>query len=332
MRAFDAQSPEVVRAESAALWCVKLCEGQMTSAVRGEFTQWLTEDPRHRAAFDRAVAAWEEVNAAEATPELLLLRVAALESLRRAQQSRARRLLRGARPPWMLAASVALAILFGIGLWWDLTPEQFSSGIGERRTVTLADGSSISLDASSAVRVRYSAEQRTLQLVRGRAKFDVAKDPRRPFRVRAADREVVATGTEFSVEIVQKEVRVVLYEGHVSVAGPGPRTPLAAGQELIAPVSWAQARIEPVDTSRSLSWESGQLEFVDEPLASAVERVNRYSHTPVLVGDPAAANVHISGIFTAGDTRAFIEGVTAVYPLRAEERSGQEVLWAQSRE
>jgi transmembrane sensor len=332
MRASDAQSPEGVRAETAALWCVRLCDGQMTSAARAEFRQWLTQDPRHRAAFDQAVVAWEEVNAAEATPELLALRVEALESLQRAQRARARRLLQGARAPWMLAASVVIATLLGIGVWWHLTPEQFSSGVGERRSVTLLDGSSISLDASSAVLVRYSAAQRTLQLVRGRAKFKVAKDPERPFLVRAADREVIATGTEFSVEIVQKEVRVVLYEGQVSVAGPGPRTPLSAGQELIAPISQAKPRIKAVDAGRSLSWESGQLEFVDEPLAAAVERVNRYSRDPILVGDPAAGKVRISGIFTAGDTRAFIEGVTAVYPLRAEERSGQEVLWAHSRE
>ncbi len=332
MRVPDARAPEVLRAEAAALWCVRLCDGQMTSTARAQFTQWLTQDPRHRVAFDRAVAAWEEVHAAEATPELLVLRVEALESLRRAQRARARRLLQGARTPWVLAASLVVAIFFGMGVGWYLTPEQFSSGIGERRTVTLADGSSISLDASSAVRVRYSAAQRTLQLVRGRAKFKVAKDPARPFLVRAADREVIATGTEFSVEIVQREVRVVLYEGLVSVAGRGPRTPLSAGQEWIAPTSLAQPRIEPVDSTRSLSWESGQLEFVDEPLAAAVERVNRYSRNPVLVGDPAAGKVRISGIFTAGDTRAFIEGVTAVYPLRAEERSGQEVLWAHSRE
>jgi transmembrane sensor len=233
----------------------------------------------------------------------------------------------------MWAASVAIAIFLGAAVWWQVSPQHFSSGIGERRTVPLADGSVISLDAASEVLVRYSTEQRTLHLVRGRAKFDVAKDPHRPFRVHAADREIVATGTAFSVEIVQKEVRIVLYEGQVSVVGPSPseRTALSPGHELIAPISVARVQIRPVDATRALSWESGRLEFVDEPLASALERVNRYTRTPISIGDTAAASVRISGIFAAGDTRAFIEGVTAVSSLSAEERNGREVLWTPQR-
>ncbi len=330
MTVSEVQSPQFVRAEQAARWCVRLCEGQMTSVARAQFTRWLTGDPAHRAAFDQAVATWDEVNAVEATPEILALRVEALESLRRAQRARTRRRSPGVRTPWMVAASLVIAILFGgILAWRHPSSEQFSSGIGQRRSVLLADGSSVYLDASSEVLVRYSSALRTLHLLRGRARFQVAKDPSRPFLVYAADREIVATGTTFSVEMVQKEVQVVLYQGHVSVVGPGGvRTALVAGQELIAPISLAQVHIERVDAARSSSWENGQLEFVDEPLASAVERVNRYARNPVSIGDAAAARERISGVFTAGDTGAFIEGVTAVSELRAEKRNGREFLWS----
>jgi transmembrane sensor len=324
----DPVSPQFVRAEEAAGWCVRLCEGEMTSSARAQFTRWLASDPAHRVAFDQAVEAWQDVSAAEALPEILALRVEALESLRRNQRARAGRRLFGMRPRWVLAASVVIALLFGILAGRYPGPQQFSSGFGQRRNVLLADGSTVNLDASSAVLVQYSGAQRSLQLLRGRAKFQVAKDPSRPFRVRAADREIVATGTTFSVEIVQKEVQVILYQGHVSVAGPDRvRTALVAGEELIAPISVAQVHIETADVARSLSWESDQLEFVDEPLASAVERVNRYARSPIAIGDAAAASERISGVFTAGDTRAFIEGITAVSALKAEERNGREVLW-----
>src|SRR3546814_14684556 len=43
------------------------------------------------------------------------------------------------------------------------------------------------------------------------------KDPLRPFSVAAAGKIVVATGTEFSVELLGRETRVILYEGHVAV-------------------------------------------------------------------------------------------------------------------
>jgi len=321
-------SPEFVRAEEAAQWCVRLCEGQMTSAARIEFSRWLAQDPRQRAAFDQAVEAWKEVNAAEATPGVLALRVEALQSLRRAQRTRAG-WLPNARPSWILAASLVGLILIASGAgWWRLSPQQLSTGVGERRTVVLADGSSVSLDASSQVLVEYSGMRRTLHVMQGRAKFDVAKDPRRPFLVHAANRDIVATGTEFSVELLPKDVRVILYEGRVSVEGPGGVRKLSAGQSLTASVASAHVDIAPDEAGRSLSWESGQLEFVDEPLAVAIERVNRYTRNPIAIGDAAAGNVRISGVFSAGDTRAFIDGVTAVAPIRAAERNGQEVLWS----
>jgi transmembrane sensor len=332
MTEFDPQSPEFMRAEEAAGWCVRLCEGEMTSDARAQLTRWLANDPAHRAAFNQAVEAWQEVSAAEATSEILALRVEALASLRRAQQARAGRRLLGVRTPWVLAASVVIALLFGMLAARYPSAQQFSSGLGQRRLVSLADRSSVDLDASSEVLVRYSAGERSLQLLRGRAKFQVAKDPGRPFRVRAADREIVATGTMFSVEIVQNEVHVVLYQGHVSVVGPGRvSTALVAGDELIGTIARPQVQVETADIARSLGWESDRLEFVDEPLASAVERVNRYARTPIAIGDTAAAGERISGVFTAGDTRAFIEGVTAVSALKAEERNGQEVLWMAGR-
>ena len=328
MRIQDTTSPEFDRAAEAAQWCVRLCEGQMTGAARLEFTRWLTQDPRHRTAFDEAVRAWEEVNAAEATTELVALRVEALQSFRRAQRARAR-LAENGRSSWVLAASLVVAILIAAGAaWWHLSPQQLSTGVDERRTVLLADGSSVSLDASSQVLVEYSGVRRTLYVMQGRAKFDVAKDPRRPFLVRAADREVVATGTEFSVELLQKDVRVILYEGRVSVDGPGGLHKLAAGQSLSASVSDTHVDIEPDDANRSLGWESGQLEFVDESLAAAIERVNRYTYDRIVLGNAAAGKVRISGVFSAGDARAFIDGVTAVAPVTAAERNGQEVLWS----
>jgi transmembrane sensor len=81
--------------------------------------------------------------------------------------------------------------------------------------------------------------------------------------------------------------------------------------------------VSQVDVERSLSWEEGQLSFDSEPLASAVERFNRYAREPLAVGDPASANVRVNGVFNAGDTEAFVEGVTALHPVRAVRSGGK---------
>jgi transmembrane sensor len=132
----------------------------------------------------------------------------------------------------------------------------------------------------------------------------------------------------------------VLYEGHVAVLGPannlkGPPQPvrlatrgtpadqlLTPGRELVMNTAAPVATVMVTDPARTLAWEGGQLVFDDEPLGVAVERVNRYSTAKLAVGDAAAGQVLVTGVFTAGDTRAFVEGVTAVFPVRVREQGG----------
>ncbi len=58
--------------------------------------------------------------------------------------------------------------------------------------------------------------------------------------------------------------------------------------------------------------------FDAEPLGTAVERMNRYSNDALSVADAAASAVRIDGVFDAGDTAAFVEGVTGVFRIDAQ--------------
>ena len=158
----------------------------------------------------------------------------------------------------------------------------------------------------------------------------------------AGDRLVVATGTTFSVERVADQMRVVLYEGHVAVLdgegakgrpppllkvdGAPTETSLAPAHELVATVSSGTASVTPTDPARAGAWETGQLVFQDEPMDLAVARVNRYARVKLRIGDPNVARLRISGVFISGDTRAFIDGVTAVLPVRAVSGQGGETV------
>lgn len=331
----DAQA----QAEEAGIWCMRLSEGQLDADGQAAFEAWLGDDGANRAAFDRAVALWRELGAAEDSPEFLPLRVHALNGLRRAQRRRW-----AWRPRLHAAAAAAVLVVATAGVFWHLqAPDVYVTGVGERRVVALEDGSQLSLDAATRVEVRYDDDRRELRLQRGRARFAVAKDPLRPFSVIAGNRVVVAVGTAFSVELVNAQVRVVLYEGRVSVLGraseraraeplhlPGRATPaeqvLTPGRELVASLQAPVARVAAVDPVRSRSWESGQLVFADEPLAAAVERINRYTHRKLEIGDADAGRLRINGVFDAGDTEGFVEGITAVFPVRADLRDGRTVL------
>ncbi|WP_225941087.1 FecR family protein [Sphingopyxis sp. OAS728] len=235
---------------------------------------------------------------------------------------------------------MAFALTAGGGAWyWAQSPDVYATAVGERRTVRLDDGSSVSLDAASRMLVSFTDERRAVTLERGRAKFDVAKDPLRPFTVTAGSQSVVAVGTSFSVELLRNQLRVLLFEGQVAVVPravaaanikvrrPAPATTqLVPGQELVADLSSGTAEVLPAEAERSLGWEGGRVDFVDMPLADAVERINRYAASPIVLGDAAAGRHIVNGVFDAGDTDSFVKGVTSLYPLSAREEGHRIVI------
>jgi transmembrane sensor len=323
------------RLEAASAWCIALSDGELSAAQRTRFTDWLETDAANRVAFETVAELWDGVAEISISPATLSLRRDALAAFEHRRRNRRR--LPSPQRLGPIAAVLLVGFLLSVGgAWWVSRPDVLETGTGERRVIVLSDGSTVSLDAASRVRVRYSGHQRRLWLDRGRAKFGVAHDTDRPFTVAAAGRLVRATGTQFSVELLGGGVHVVLYEGRVTVRSIETSQPsgasqpsqepsgtqtaeavLTPGQELTS-VTEAQApTVATIDTVRSLAWEGGQLIFVDEPLASAVERVNRYSPTRLVVDDAATANVRVDAVLAAGDTEAFIEGVTGLYPVRA---------------
>lgn len=341
MSGWDDEALPEGRDEEAAAWCMRLAEGRLTSEEQQIFEAWLAEGG-HREAFAAAVAVWQGVERFASQPELIRARGEALESFKQANRRRwTRRLFDGRHWQVSLTAALLLAIL-GAFYWIGNAARIYETDIGERRVVVLDDGSHLSLDAATRVEVRFTAEGRKLRLLSGRAKFDVAKNPLRPFSVEAGGKVVVAVGTSFSVERLRQQVRVVLYEGRVELLEQGsavsqprplrfeddvaiPDRTLVPGRELVAAIG-STATVLPADARRSLSWEAGQLNFVNEPLSSAVERMNRYSKRQLVLGDARLAAFNINGVFTAGDIDAFIEGVTTFFPVEVQRRSDEWVL------
>lgn len=281
---------------------------------------------------------WQRFGAAATAPEFIEVRERALATYRK--RNRARWAVRSGprRAFWGIAACLVLAFVASV-LWLQSQPDIYRTAVGERRIVVLADGSRISLDAATRVDVRLEKDRRVLVLRQGRAKFDVAHDPARPFSVTAADKLVVATGTSFSVELLRRQMHVVLYEGQVAVLEQRDRgampVPVALkgangaadrllkpGGELVSNLAQSTASVAATDVARSLSWEVGQLTFIDEPLASAVERVNRYSARRIELADPKAGALEINGVFNTGDVDAFVVGVRETLPVRIAGRDG----------
>jgi len=325
--------------ERAAAWCLRIAERPLTPAEQADFDEWLAADERHAQCFEQMVAVWQCTDAIAELPGFLSLRAKALMMMENARNHD--------EQPWRsltrrhaFAALTAFTLTAGGGAWyWAQSPDVYATAVGERRTVRLDDGSSVSLDAASRMLVSFTDERRAVTLERGRAKFDVAKDPLRPFTVTAGSQSVVAVGTSFSVELLRNQLRVLLFEGQVAVVPravaaanikvrrPAPATTqLVPGQELVADLSSGTAEVLPVEAERSLGWEGGRVDFVDMPLADAIERINRYAAAPIVLGDAAAGRHIVNGVFDAGDTDSFVKGVTSLYPLSARQESDRIII------
>jgi transmembrane sensor len=318
------------RDEQAASWCMRLADAHLSADEQADLDTWIAADPANAAAFEEAVAIWQRIDATTGLPEMIRFRAEAVEGLREAN---ARRWARSPGRRWTvsaaMAACLAMLIVAAVLLLGDRT-QTYQTDAGERRVVMLDDGTRLTLDASTRVEVRLERDRRRLELIAGRAKFDVAHNPLRPLSVLARNRLTVATGTSFSVELLPRQVRVILYEGKVEVlsqardganrnllADRADHAALTPGRELIASTEGPEVRIDDTNVERSLTWETGLLSFEGEPLALAVERMNRGARNKLVVGDAGIASYGISGVFAAGDVDAFVEGVSAIHPVQA---------------
>ncbi|HEY6458142.1 MAG TPA: FecR domain-containing protein [Steroidobacteraceae bacterium] len=311
-------SPETLPEENvraAAAWYERVHQDGVSEDARSAFAAWLGQSVDHRTAYESVNETWTQVHSTALDPQILALRhETALRLTRRTSAA--------IRPLRWAAAAVVLIVLCGVaatlGGWLPLRESlhareatRYATAVGERMTVTLADGSQVTLDTQSELGVAFTSSERAVRVLRGQVYFKVAKDRGRPFVVAALNRRIVAVGTEFDVRLDGAQVRVAMVEGTVRVD----TATLTAGEQLIADPSIPD-RVSVSDPERLTSWLHGQIVFDDTRLADAVAELNRYSNTKIELADPKIAQLHLSGAFATGRPALFIEAVTSYFPVR----------------
>ena len=242
------------------------------------------------------------------------------------------------------AASLLLALAVGAYVWFQSSGDRYTTPVGGIASVSLKDGSNVTLNTATEVRVELSAQERQIDLERGEAFFEVAKDANRPFVVKAGTKRVIAVGTQFSVLRNADDIRIIVAEGTVriedSVAGSGqtPGLPLTAGSSadavFLSAGSVARAgaagilvqKETPSETQEQLSWRTGILTFRDQTLLEAAAEFNRYNERQLVIRDPAIAALKIEGNFRATNMDAFVRLLEHGFPLHAVESDSQIVL------
>lgn len=261
----DADDPS--QPATAAWWFARWHSGDMTRRERRAFARWRREQPDAAREFDRMQQLGK---VAEHLP-----------------QDRVRALLGGAVPARPSRRRVAMPLRVGIACaalalvalagWWSLPGEAptFTTVVGadrgERKQVTLPDGSVLDINGNTLAEVKFYAGRREIELQGGEILFSVSPEAERPFIVRAGSGDVRVTGTVFDVRRDEDVVTVLVRSGTVEVTGGHwwnlGLAVLRGGHGIRVPGSGAIGVPAPTDVDTALAWQTGRVVFKNAPLA-----------------------------------------------------------------
>lgn len=333
---------EHIRDEAVA-WFVGFCEKEIDGDGRERFERWLKASPENVRAYLQIAALWEaaaESGKARSLEVDDLVRRAAAETnvvelssatiLHGTTAKPARSVGASVRRASLYAASLAAAvILAAVGLWWRQSRAMvYATAVGEERTLTLPDSSTVELDARSRIQVSFTRSARTVRLIRGQALFRVVHNASRPFIVTTRDATIRDVGTRFDVRYDGAATVVTVLEGRVAAStstDDSSASPGVIGDILVS--AGEQVRLErhlalrPMSVNPAIvtAWVQGKLVFNDTPLSEVIEAFNRYNLRPLIVDDPQLLQLHVSGTFDTTNSAEVVEFLCQRFHLVAHE-------------
>lgn len=280
-------------------WFVRMRDDKVTAEDRRAFKAWLAEDPDHAAALARAETLWRRFDIVK--PEL--------ERLHRAQSVFSRRNV-------ILGSA---AVLIGAGAIYlrnrdDLFAD-YKTDVGERRTVSLEDGTSVELGSYSALSVDFMPTERRVRLHRGQAFFETTADPARPFLVDAANGVMQALGTKFDVKLVDDLVTVVVSEHAVMVWGAFPAVTVEQGWQVSFGRN-GQSALMRADLKTAEAWRRDQIIFQDVPLRRVLAEIGRYRRGRIVLMDDTLGAIPVTAIFSAKQPENALQTLAETLPIR----------------
>lgn len=311
--------PDTVRGE-AAVWLARLHSDTRTEKTESGFRTWLAASAQHRAAFEQMTGIWESTANLRRDPPPELARSREFGRV-------FRRVLISSAATFAVCALIAIATLYLLHTKADYRSELFTTAVGQRRLITLADGSRVELNTDSRLRVAFSSSVRRIVLEKGQARFEVVGNAARPFVVRVAESQIVALGTSFDIRWTDERLSIVLVEGHVAV--------LPAGESVARASSPSAVTLEPgeqlefrgpsfavksaVRLDREEAWVKGRVVFDATRLGAALAEMNRYAQRRLELATPTLADLRISGTFSVDDPGAFARAVAQMFSLTITE-------------
>ncbi|MEJ1964644.1 MAG: FecR domain-containing protein [Gammaproteobacteria bacterium] len=351
-------------AAEASEWFVRFRFDDIDAAARERFGEWLRRSPEHIQAYLEIAGTWAELPTGDPAGQIdvaaLIARARAGDAdvvrigdavgrraIVGAPRAEKRRISQPSRRGLLAASIVLFTAAVCVAGWLGLNRDPgYATDVGEQRSITLADGSSMDLNSRTQVKIHFSKGERNVELVDGQALFRVAKDASRPFIVHSADTRVRAVGTQFDVYRKKNVTVVTVIEGHVTVGSgsgaegfatrtqnsPGaaasmresspsnarahdafdPREAGFSGELALAAgeqaLVTAQAAVKSnqPDVVAATAWTQKKLVFDATPLSEVASEFNRYNRRMLVVSDAGLQKLGISGVYSSTDPASLL--------------------------
>jgi transmembrane sensor len=320
--------------EQACMWVSAIDRG-LSDSERGQFQSWVQQNTAHQDAVFELAQLWDELSVLNELSSLFPNKHVTSKN-------------KSSHFNLSIAASIfAMMIMIGsifLGLEYLPSSSQkqaiyskvYQTKVGEQATFVMPDSTVVQLNTNSKLEVAYTNNRRQLILIQGEGRFNVAKNPERPFIVIAGDKSFTALGTIFNVQLnASSDLELVVTEGKVMITDPtfevnaddflklqsaNNNTVQVTKINASIVVSGEKALIKesitkPIkqlsmdDVQRDLAWQHGMLIFNGEPLSEALQEVSRYTSTRFQLSDPNLATLKVAGVFKAGDIVGLLDSL-----------------------
>lgn len=288
--------------EQAQIWLLRVMSKDLTEQEQQEFEQWYAKHPSHKLEYERANETWSKLDLLE--DDLLAdTNVSPLHIP--PEQSRSS--MKFHQRFWVKHAATFLLCTALLGFFYkddiiiNLTADHITAQ-GEQTTLSLPDGSLLTLNTDTAIDIDYSKKLRRIILLKGEAFVQVKPNAERPFIVVSDQGSATALGTAFAVKQTKNEMLVTVTEGTVSVKNSSNHKKteeaiLQLNQSVIVQSNGLTQQAFRVNTYETLAWRSGKLIFKDEPLNRVLQELDRYFPGKILVLSSFNKNAKINGVF-----------------------------------
>lgn len=328
-------SKETIQA-SACDWIAAIdrgLTGQETEALKA----WVASNPSHQKVLAEMAALWDDMSVMNTVRELTPLP--------------------GRTAPnqvkhWWGAAAAAIMLTGLISWQWlaspSVSPQQVmltqhsQTLVGEQKTITLADGSTVFLNTDTEIHVSFYADARQVVLLQGEAHFEVAKDPSKPFTVSAGDNAVTAVGTAFNMQFTQdKAFELTVTEGKVRVSSQSfgadkeqhaepviaqEGVMVFAGEKvLVDETVSSRVSLTQSEIAQSLAWQDGQIVFTGEQLPQALQEISRYTQVRFVIDDAALNTTRVAGYFRVGDIKGLLVALENSFAISSYEAADKTI-------